>query len=79
MYCSLIYRIILPLITWEVVGVLEKTSNSTNATESMSMFGFLYGTFPTAPSVFLYASHYSIGQDIVSFFFVNSSRSFPHS
>jgi hypothetical protein len=68
MYCSLIYRIILPLITWEVVGVLEKTSVSKNATESMSMFGFLYGTFPTAPSVFLYASHYSIGQDIVSFF-----------
>lgn len=56
--------LIMPLVTWEVVGALEKTSD--NTTESMSMFGFLYGTFPTAPSVFLYASHYSVGQDIVA-------------
>lgn len=56
----------MPLVTWEVVGALEKTSSDKNISESMSMFGFLYGTFPTAPSVFLYASHYSIGQDIVS-------------
>ncbi|OPL33447.1 hypothetical protein AM593_10544, partial [Mytilus galloprovincialis] len=58
--------LILPLITWEVVGALEKSYSNKNTTESLSMFGFLYGTFPTAPSVFLYASHYSIGQDIVA-------------
>ncbi|XP_052096045.1 integral membrane protein GPR155-like isoform X2 [Mytilus californianus] len=58
--------LILPLVTWEVVGALEKSYSNKNTTESLSMFGFLYGTFPTAPSVFLYASHYSIGQDIVA-------------
>ena len=29
------------------------------------MFAFLYGTFPTAPSVFLYATQYSVGIDLV--------------
>lgn len=58
--------LLMPLITWEVVGALENTASNQNTTESMSMFGFLYGTFPTAPSVFLYASQYSLGQDIVA-------------
>lgn len=37
-----------------------------NSTAQYSMFAFLYGTFPTAPSVFLYASQYGVGMDLVS-------------
>jgi hypothetical protein len=47
---------------WQVIGALELREEN----ESLSMFGFLYGTFPTAPSVFLYASQFSVAQDIVS-------------
>nr|XP_022307078.1 integral membrane protein GPR155-like isoform X2 [Crassostrea virginica] len=57
--------LLLPLVTWLVVGGIERISNDTNST-SDAMFGFLYGTFPTAPSVFLYASHYSTATDLVA-------------
>lgn len=57
--CSLL----LPLVTWEVIGWIGV---DTNASQSLSMYGFLYGTFPTAPSVFLFASQYGVAQDIVS-------------
>ena len=58
-------RLLLPLITWQVVGNLEPGDN--NNSKSLSMYGFLYGTFPTAPSVFLYASQFSVAQDVVSY------------
>ncbi|XP_060589800.1 lysosomal cholesterol signaling protein-like isoform X2 [Ruditapes philippinarum] len=56
--------LLLPCITWQVVGALEM--NQMNNSKPLSMYGFLYGTFPTAPSVFLYASHFSVAQDIVA-------------
>lgn len=61
--------LVLPLVIWQIVGTLERASGdaiSTNKTMSLSMYGFLYGTFPTAPSVFLYASQYSVAQDTVA-------------
>ncbi|KAK6166209.1 hypothetical protein SNE40_022961 [Patella caerulea] len=57
--------ILLPLFTWEVIGWLE-TGQSFNQSESLGMYGFLYGTFPSAPSVFLYASQYGIAQDTIA-------------
>ncbi|XP_052247243.1 integral membrane protein GPR155-like isoform X2 [Dreissena polymorpha] len=57
--------LLLPLITWQVVGALEM-HQPLNDSRSLSMYAFLYGTFPTAPSVFLYSSHFSIAQDIVA-------------
>lgn len=62
---SVSHRLLLPLVTWLVVGGIERISDNANST-SDAMFGFLYGTFPTAPSVFLYASHYSTATDLVS-------------
>lgn len=56
--------LLLPLVTWEVVGSLEP--GQSNDSKSISMYGFLYGTFPTAPSVFLYASQFSVAQDVVA-------------
>ncbi|XP_061186122.1 lysosomal cholesterol signaling protein-like isoform X2 [Saccostrea echinata] len=58
--------LLMPLVTWMVVGGIERISDVSNST-SDAMFGFLYGTFPTAPSVFLYASHYATGMDTVAF------------
>ena len=37
-----------------------------NDTDNLSNYGFLYGTIPTAPSVFVYASNYGIEQDMVA-------------
>ena len=36
--------------------------SSDNETENLSNYGFLYGTIPTAPSVFVYATKYGIGK-----------------
>lgn len=55
--------LLLPLVTWEVVGWLQLNPN---VSQSLSMYGFLYGTFPSAPSVVLYATHYGMGQDTVA-------------
>ncbi|CAG5127485.1 unnamed protein product, partial [Candidula unifasciata] len=55
-------NLLLPLITWEVVEWLE----TGNDTTSYSMYAFLYGTFPSAPSVFLYASNYGIAEDVIA-------------
>ena len=72
-------NILFPLITREAVlhvqNYRELPANATqaqidalkNETESLSTFGFLYGTFPTAPSLFFYISQYKhINSDLVS-------------
>ena len=57
--------LLFPLITREVVFHLN--SNNSNQSESLSTFGFLYGTFPTAPSLFFYLTRYkSIAVDLIS-------------
>ncbi|XP_041366937.1 integral membrane protein GPR155-like isoform X2 [Gigantopelta aegis] len=61
--------LLLPFVTWEVIGWLTNKDTSimkANESESLSMYGFLYGTFPTAPSVFLYASQHNIAEDIIA-------------
>lgn len=39
---------------------------SANATSDYAMFAFLYGTIPTAPTVFIYSVHYGVAMDMVS-------------
>ncbi|KAL8621302.1 hypothetical protein ACOMHN_008127 [Nucella lapillus] len=55
--------LLLPLVTWEVVSWLQ--TNETSGTD-LSMYGFLYGTFPTAPSVIIFAHQYNIAQETVT-------------
>lgn len=55
--------LVLPLVTWEVVGWLQPNETTS---QSLSMYGFLYGTFPSAPSVVLYATHYGMAQETVA-------------
>ena len=56
----------LPLITREIVSII-KPGKDANETADYSNFGFLYGTFPTAPGVFVYSTQYNVAQDLVCF------------
>ena len=53
----------------EAVGDAESSTASANVTlqEQLSMFGFLYGTFPTAPTVFVFATQYGIRAEVSNF------------
>ncbi|XP_053656255.1 lysosomal cholesterol signaling protein isoform X2 [Cherax quadricarinatus] len=55
----------LPLTTRLIVGLLHP-GNDANETADFSNYGFLYGTFPTAPGVFVFASQYNIAVDLVA-------------
>lgn len=62
-YCSLV----MPLVCKDMVDILDVGVNSTNANHtSLSNFAFLYGVFPTAPSVAIYAGHYNMELEVVS-------------
>ncbi|KAG1692025.1 Integral membrane protein GPR155 [Nymphon striatum] len=60
--------IALPLAIKEVISLLAVGSvfSDMGSPGNITEYGFLYGTFPTAPSVFVYASAYGIAIDIVS-------------
>lgn len=50
-----------------MVDILDIGVNSTSANHtSLSNFAFLYGVFPTAPSVAIYAAHYTMELEVVS-------------
>ncbi|KAL1501570.1 hypothetical protein ABEB36_006870 [Hypothenemus hampei] len=57
--------IVLPVITREVVNLLHAGSNSSE-TLDLSTYGFFYGTFPTAPGVFVFATQYLIDIDLIA-------------
>ena len=63
----------MPLITEEIVSQLGAGSNQTD-NSNWSDFGFLYGTFPTAPSVFVYATKYNLECEVIG----ESYESFDH-
>lgn len=56
-----------------MVEVLD-VGRSTNQTKSWSLFGFLYGTFPSAPSVAIFAGKYGIEEQLVWFLLVTNSN-----
>lgn len=55
----------LPLITREVVSVIHAGVNESD-TEDLSTYGFLYGTFPAAPGVFVFATQYGVEMDLIA-------------
>ena len=55
----------MPIIAREVVNLLNVGANETD-TQEWSNFGFLYGTFPSAPGVFVYASKYDLDTDLIA-------------
>lgn len=61
--CSLV----MPLVCKDMVDILDVGVNSTSANHtSLSNFAFLYGVFPTAPSVAIYAGQYNMELEVVS-------------
>lgn len=59
-------RLVMPLICRGMVEVLARGNNSSQNQSSLSNYAFLYGVFPTAPSVAIYASHYNMELQVVS-------------
>lgn len=55
----------MPLLCKDMVGVLD-TNRSTLNDSSLSNYAFLYGVFPTAPSVGIYAVYYNAEIEVVS-------------
>ncbi|XP_068597352.1 lysosomal cholesterol signaling protein [Brachionichthys hirsutus] len=59
--------LLMPLVCKDMVDILDIGVNSTSANHtSLSNFAFLYGVFPTAPSVAIYAGHYNMELEVVT-------------
>ncbi|XP_014216838.1 integral membrane protein GPR155 [Copidosoma floridanum] len=57
--------LVLPLIIRESVVFLNAGQNTTE-TSDLSTFGFLYGTIPTAPALFIFTLRYNIDIDLIA-------------
>nr|XP_043902122.1 integral membrane protein GPR155 isoform X1 [Solea senegalensis] len=59
--------LVMPLVCKDMVDILDVGENSTSVNHtSLSNFAFLYGVFPTAPSVAIYAGHYNTELEVVT-------------
>lgn len=57
--------LVLPLVIHEVVSLFHPGTNASE-TLDLSTYGFLYGVFPAAPGVFVFATQYSIDIDLIA-------------
>ncbi|OCT61163.1 G protein-coupled receptor 155 S homeolog isoform X1 [Xenopus laevis] len=57
--------LVLPLICRELVELLDKTSDMANHT-SLTNYAFLYGVFPVAPGVAIFASQFNMELEIIT-------------
>ncbi|XP_058458341.1 integral membrane protein GPR155 [Malaya genurostris] len=57
--------LVLPLVTRQTVNIMNAGANFSETTD-LSTFGFLYGTFPAAPGVFVIASQYNQDVDLIA-------------
>lgn len=55
----------MPLICKGMVDLLDNSTSALNHS-SLSNYAFLYGVFPTAPSVGIYAVYYNAELEVVS-------------
>ncbi|XP_053483023.1 integral membrane protein GPR155 [Ictalurus furcatus] len=58
--------LVMPLICRAMVEVLDRGNISSQNQSSLSNYAFLYGVFPTAPSVAIYASHYNMELQVMT-------------
>lgn len=58
-------NLILPIILQKFSTLMLKGSNESEI-QSLSSFGFLYGTAPTAPSAYVFAAQYDISVDVIT-------------
>ncbi|XP_014253111.1 integral membrane protein GPR155 [Cimex lectularius] len=60
-------ELVLPLVLREITSlVLHTTTINSTAITEMSTYGFLYGTFPAAPGVFVYATSYALDVELIA-------------
>jgi len=57
--------LVLPILAREAVSQFEAGADA-NETLDLSNYAFLYGTIPTAPSVFVYATKYNVVSDTIA-------------
>ncbi|KOC62245.1 Integral membrane protein GPR155 [Habropoda laboriosa] len=57
--------LVLPLVIRESIILLNAGENSTD-TEDLSTYGFLYGTIPTAPALFIFTLRYNLEIDLIA-------------
>lgn len=55
----------LPLVIRQTINIIHAGSNF-NETTDLSTFGFLYGTFPSAPGVFVISLRYGTEVDLIA-------------
>ncbi|XP_062383354.1 lysosomal cholesterol signaling protein isoform X2 [Sardina pilchardus] len=58
--------LVMPLICKDMVEILDTANSSSANHSSLSNFAFLYGVFPTAPSVAIYAAQYNTELEVVT-------------
>ncbi|XP_045555475.1 integral membrane protein GPR155 isoform X1 [Salmo salar] len=60
--------LVMPLICKDMVDLLDSTGYNSSSLNhsSLSNYAFLYGVFPTAPSVAIYASQYNMELEVVT-------------
>ncbi|XP_028249119.1 integral membrane protein GPR155 [Parambassis ranga] len=58
--------LLMPLICKDMVDLLDNNSTSALNHSSLSNYAFLYGVFPTAPSVAIYAVYYNAELEVVT-------------
>uniref|UniRef100_A0A8C3ARP4 G protein-coupled receptor 155 n=1 Tax=Cyclopterus lumpus TaxID=8103 RepID=A0A8C3ARP4_CYCLU len=58
--------LLMPLICREMVDLLNNSNTSALNHSSLSNYAFLYGVFPTAPSVAIYAIYYNAELEVVT-------------
>lgn len=61
----LVKLLVLPITIRQTVNVMNAGCNSTETTD-LGTFGFLYGTLPAAPGVYVIASQYNMEMDLVA-------------
>ncbi|XP_031835558.1 integral membrane protein GPR155 homolog anchor [Nomia melanderi] len=57
--------LVLPLVIRESIILLNAGENATD-TEDLSTYGFLYGTIPTAPALFIFTLRYNLEIDLIA-------------
>ncbi|XP_041806522.1 integral membrane protein GPR155 [Chelmon rostratus] len=58
--------LLMPLICKDMVDLLDNSNTSALNHSSLSNYAFLYGVFPTAPSVAIYAVYYNAELEVVT-------------
>ncbi|XP_076025957.1 lysosomal cholesterol signaling protein [Genypterus blacodes] len=58
--------LLMPLICKDMVDLLDNGNSSSQNHSSLSNYAFIYGVFPTAPSVAIYAVYYNAELEVVT-------------